>query len=128
MKRNKLLAALVLMSAGSAFAAGGGSAGADTGGTGTVGTSGSAGASGADVGSQTPSQDRMGTQDMETQGMQQPNQQAIHQIDANRDGNISREEAQTDSQLTSSFQDLDSDEDGQLSAEEFGEWEPDENL
>jgi hypothetical protein len=45
-------------------------------------------------------------------------------LDANKDGRVSRDEAKSQTDLTSTFATLDTDRDSYLSEAEFGKWKP----
>src|SRR5690606_22813768 len=109
MKLNQFLLAGLLLTAGSAFAQGAG----DTGG---MGAGSDAGMSGGTMGGSTGST-------MDSTGTMGAGSQAFTDMDANQDGNITRDEVESDPQLFGQFDDLDSDQDGQLSAEAFCEFE-----
>lgn len=113
MKLNQFLLAGLLLTAGSAFAQGAGDAGSGSmGGTTEPPTTG--GTMGGTTGSMGESTDST------TMGA---GSQAFTDLDSNQDGNISRDEVETDPELSAQFDDLDSDQDGQLSSEEFSEYE-----
>ncbi len=106
MKLNQLLLVGLLVTAGSAFAqdAGGAGAASDPGMT--------DGAMGGSMDSTTESTGTWGA-----------GSQAFTDLDANQDGNLTRDEIESDVELSGQFDDLDADQDGQLSAEEFTEYE-----
>lgn len=59
-------------------------------------------------------------------GQEQASQQ-FDEMDADRDGLISEDEANENEQLSGEFSNLDENEDGSLSADEFSTWEQDQS-